>query len=199
MYPCQQLEHHHIPARYTIFNFFGQTHLAYPHSDGTCLYYWKTVWSWILVSCILTRINDAESSSWSFSNQTQNSIWVSSWHQTRLQTWFKLFSIGYFNHTIDNTESQSRLQAHTLDDIVVGRDEKLNAFIFYNPLTSSYYCPPYFCLNKYRLPVTNFPKYLWFDGRLTLGLLHNKTDPIHEPFPPSTRVSVEHNGSIIWG
>ena len=38
--------------------------------------------------------------------------------------WFELFSIGYFNRTIDNIESRSKLQVHTLDGIAVGRDEK---------------------------------------------------------------------------
>ena len=46
------------------------------------------------------------------------------------KTWFELFSIGYFNHTIDNTESRYKLQAHTLDGIAVGWDEKSNAIIF---------------------------------------------------------------------
>ena len=30
------------------------------------------------------------------------------------KTWFKLFSIGYFNHDTDNYESRSKNQAHTL-------------------------------------------------------------------------------------
>ena len=39
------------------------------------------------------------------------------------KTWFELFSIGHFNHHIDNTESISKLQAHTLCVIAVGRDD----------------------------------------------------------------------------
>ena len=35
------------------------------------------------------------------------------------KTWFELFSIGYFNHDTDNSESSSKLQAHTLDGIAV--------------------------------------------------------------------------------
>ena len=73
------------------------------------------------------------------------------------KTWFELFSIGYFNHRIDNTEIRSKLQSHTLDVIAVGRDDKSNYTIFYNFITSSYYCLPYFCLDESILPITNFP------------------------------------------
>ena len=73
------------------------------------------------------------------------------------KTWFELFSIVYFKHHIDNTEIRSKLQAHTLDVIAVGRDDKSNYTIFYNFITSSYYCLPYFCLDESILPITNFP------------------------------------------
>ena len=53
-------------------------------------------------------------------------------------TWFELFSISYFNHDTDNDESRSKLQAHTLDGIAVGRDDRSNSIIFYNPITSIY-------------------------------------------------------------
>ena len=42
------------------------------------------------------------------------------------KTWFELFSIGYFNHDTYNTESWSKLKAHTLDVIAVGRYGKSN-------------------------------------------------------------------------
>ena len=58
------------------------------------------------------------------------------------KTWFELFSIGYFNHDTDKSESRSKLQAHTLDGIAVGRDDRSNSIIFYNTITSSYYRPP---------------------------------------------------------
>ena len=107
-------------------------------------------------------------------------------------TWFELFSIRYFNHDTDNAESHSKLQAHTLGGIAVGRDDRSNSIIFYNPITSSYYRPPDFRINESRLPINNFPNSLRFDGGLTCGLLRNKTDPIHEPFPPGTRVSIQN-------
>ena len=87
------------------------------------------------------------------------------------KTWFELFSIGYFNHHIDNTESMSKLQAHTLYGIAVGKYDKSNFIILYNPITSSYYGPPAFYLDELRLPITNFLNHLRFGGGLTCGLL----------------------------
>ena len=60
------------------------------------------------------------------------------------KTWFELFSIGYFNHETDNAESRSKLQAHTLDGIAIGRDDRSNSIIFYHPISYSYYRPPAF-------------------------------------------------------
>ena len=108
------------------------------------------------------------------------------------KTWFELFSIRYFNHDTDNAESRSKFQSHTLDYIAVGRYYRSNSIIFYNPITSSYYRPPAFRLNESRLPITNFLNSLLFDGDLTCGLLINNTYPIHDPFPPGTRVSIQH-------
>ena len=109
--------------------------------------------------------------------------------------WFELFSIGYFNHDTDNAKSRSKLQANTLDGIAVGRDYWSNSIIFYNPITSSYYHSPSFRLNKSRLPITNFSNSLRFDGDLTCSLLRNKTDPIHDPYPPGNRMSIQHDNA----
>ena len=91
--------------------------------------------------------------------------------KTDSKTWFGLFSIGYFNYDTDIANNRSKLQAHTLDGITVGRDDSPNSIIFYNPITSSYYRPPAFRLDESRLPITNFTNYLCFDGGLTYGLL----------------------------
>ena len=115
------------------------------------------------------------------------------------KTWFELFSIGYFNQNTDNAKSCSKLQAHTLDGITVGRDDRSNSIIFYNPITSSYYHPPAFRLDESRLSITNFTDYLRFDGGLICGLLRNKTDPIHAPFPQGNRVSIQHNNIMTSG
>ena len=64
------------------------------------------------------------------------------------KTLFELLSIGHFNHSIDNTESRSKLQSHTLNGIAVSQDDKSNSIIFYNPQTSSYYLPPDLSIDK---------------------------------------------------
>ena len=94
-------------------------------------------------------------------------------HNTKpnYNTWFELFSIGYLNHETDNTESRYKLQEITLYVIAVGRDDKSNFIIFYNPITSSYYHPHAFRLNESIIPITNLPNSLRFDGGLTCGLL----------------------------
>ena len=109
------------------------------------------------------------------------------------KTWFELFSIRYFNHDTDYAEICSKLQSHTLDGNLVGRDDRSNSIIFYNPITSSYYRPPDFRLNESRLPITNFTNSFRFDGGLTCGLLINNINPIHESFPQGTRVSIQHD------
>ena len=106
------------------------------------------------------------------------------------RTWFQLFSVGYFNHTTDNGQSRSKSQAQTQDGIAVGRDENSNTILFYNPITKSYYSPPGFKLDESALPVTNYPKSIKFDGGLTCGRYRYNEQPMPEPFPPGTRVSV---------
>ena len=127
--------------------------------------------------------------------------WFELFHNAKpdSKTWFELFSIGYFNHDTENDESCSKVQSYTLDGIAVRRDESFNYIIFYNTLTSSYYCPTDFRLDKSRLPITNFPISLRFDGSFTYGLLRNKTNPIHEPLPPGTRVSIKHDNVLASG
>ena len=111
------------------------------------------------------------------------------------KTWFELFYIGYFNHETDKSESRSKLQAHTIYVIAVGRDDSSKSIIFYNPITSSYYLPPSFRLDESILTITNLINSLRFDGGLTCGLIRNKTDPINEPFPPGTRVSIQNDNA----
>ena len=114
-------------------------------------------------------------------------------------TWFELFSVGYFNHNIDNATSHSKTEDQSLDGIAVGRDDTTNTIIFYNPLTRSYYRPPAFRLDEGRLPVTTYPQSIKYDGGLTCGLFRNRTDPIAEPSPPGTRVNIEIGGTTKQG
>ena len=98
------------------------------------------------------------------------------------KTWFELFSIGYSNHDTDKAKSCYKLQVHTLYVTAVGRDDRSNSIIFYNPITSSYYRFPAFRLDESIFPIINFPNSLHFDGGLTCGLIRNNTNPIHDPF-----------------
>jgi hypothetical protein len=103
-----------------------------------------------------------------------------------------LFSVVYFKHESEKGEATSKTQAQTLDGIAMGRDEQSNTILFYNPLTKQYYRPPVFKLDEGRLPITNFPKSIKL---LTCGPIRNRTDPAPEPFPPGTKVTIDHKGS----
>ena len=50
--------------------------------------------------------------------------------KTDSKTWLELFSIGYFNHHIDNTDSKSKIQYHTLDGIAVVGYNNSNSIFF---------------------------------------------------------------------
>ena len=87
------------------------------------------------------------------------------------KTWFELFSLGYFNHLIDNDSSHSIMEDHSLDGIAVGCNDRTHTITFYNPQTHSYYRPPAFRLDEGRLPVTTFLNNIKYDGGLTCGLM----------------------------
>jgi hypothetical protein len=114
-------------------------------------------------------------------------------------TLFELFSVGYFPHHMDSTETRSKMQAQTMDGIAVSWDELSNTFLFYNPVNKQYYRPPISKLDESHLPITTFPKSIRFDGGLTCGLLQHKTDPVPEPFPPGTRISITQDGKVLKG
>ncbi|KAL7549847.1 hypothetical protein ACHAWF_013106, partial [Thalassiosira exigua] len=115
------------------------------------------------------------------------------------KTWFELFSVGYFNHPQDGDQARSNVEDQSLDGIAVGRDEKSNTIVFYNPITKSYYRPQAFRLDESRLPATTFPTSIRYDGGLTCGLFRNRTDPVPEPFPPGTRVNVKRDEAVVRG
>ena len=91
------------------------------------------------------------------------------------------------------------MEDHSLDGIAVGRDDKTNTIVSYSPVTRSYYRPPAFRLDEHRLPITNFPKHIRYDGGLTCGLMRNNNDPVPEPFPPGTRVTLSINDAPVRG
>ena len=118
-------------------------------------------------------------------------VWVVVSRRLLNKTWFELFSVGYFKHDTDGSSKRAKCDAHMLDGIAVGRDDRSNTIVFYNPITKRYYRPPAFKLDESRLPVTSFPNSVAYDGGLTCGLLRNRTDPTPEPFPPGMRVIVQ--------
>ena len=107
----------------------------------------------------------------------------------------EIFSVGYFNKEKDGAASRSNTEDYSLDVIAIGRDDKTNTIIFYNPLTKSYYRPPPFRLDEGRLPVTTFPQFITYDGGLTCGLMCHQSDPVPEPFPPGTRINLVVDGT----
>ena len=117
------------------------------------------------------------------------------------RTWFELFSVGFFRHDTDvpSGDARSKSQAQTLDGIAVGHDSATNTITFYNPLTRQYYRPQAFKLDESRLPITMYPKSIHYDGGLTCGLLRHNTDPVPEPFPPGTRVTIQQESQPVRG
>jgi hypothetical protein len=115
------------------------------------------------------------------------------------KTWFEPFSIGYFPVESKSGEAASASQAQTMDGIAVGRDDKSNTIVFYNPITRSYYSPPSFKIDPTPLPVTLYPKHIRYDGGFVCGPLLNDSDPVPEPFPPGTRVNLFVNDEKVRG
>jgi transposase InsO family protein len=115
------------------------------------------------------------------------------------KTWFELFSVGYFPVESKAGEAASASQSHSLDGIAIGRDDKSNTILFYNPLTKKYYSPSVFKLEQSHLPVMLYPKHIRYDGGFVCGPLRNRTDPISEPFPPGTRVYIPKGDSKVKG
>jgi hypothetical protein len=115
------------------------------------------------------------------------------------KTWFKLFSIGYFPVESKAGEAASASQSHSLDGIAIGRDDKSNTILFYNPITKKYYSPSVFKLEQSHLPVMLYPKNICYDGGFVCGPLRNCTDFITEPFPPGTRVYIPKGDSKVKG
>eukprot|EP00984_Skeletonema_dohrnii_P029429 scaffold20035_cov83-Skeletonema_dohrnii-CCMP3373.AAC.2 len=44
-----------------------------------------------------------------------------------------------------------------------------------------------------------YPRHIQYDGGLTCGTVHYATDPVPEPFPPGTRVTIEKDGVPVKG
>jgi hypothetical protein len=87
----------------------------------------------------------------------------------------------------------------SLAGIAVGRDDSSNTILFYNPLTKSYYRPQAFSLDESRLPLAHWLTCLRPDGSMTCSLLRHNTDPVPEPFPPGTRITLNQNDKTVHG
>jgi hypothetical protein len=52
-------------------------------------------------------------------------------------TWFELFSFGFFPHDSVDGSANMKMQPQMLMGIAIGRDDKSNTILFYNPLTKN--------------------------------------------------------------
>ena len=139
---------HNCRSRWTpIFKCISRTHLAYNNSNGASIYHQETSWPIILVLCVRHVAMMLNQVPGRLGLKLTTSFELVHNSKPHSKTWFELLSIGYFNHDTDNSESRSKLQAHTLYVIKVGWDDRSNSMIFYNPITSIYYCPPAFRLD----------------------------------------------------
>ena len=65
------------------------------------------------------------------------------------RTWLPIFSLCYFHHEKASNVSRSKLQAHTLDGIIIGRSPTSNAILVYNPRSQRYYKPDSYKIDTY--------------------------------------------------
>ena len=76
----------------------------------------------------------------------------------------------YFHHEKDSNASHSKLQAHTMDGIVLGRSPTSNAILVSNPRNQRYYEPDSYKINPYRLPSLVYPTIRYDGGRVFASL-----------------------------
>ncbi len=102
-------------------------------------------------------------------------------------TWIPLFSLCYFHHECDGDTDWLKLQAHTMDGIVIGRSTTSNALLVYNPWNKQYYELDSYRLDSYRLPGSVYSD-MKYDGSLFCSLLRDDNPQFEEKYPPGTRV-----------
>jgi hypothetical protein len=86
------------------------------------------------------------------------------------RTWIPLFSLCYFHHECNGDTDWLKLQAHTMDGIVIGRSTTSNSLLVYNPRNKQYYELDSYRLDSYRLPGSDYPD-MKYDGGLFCSLL----------------------------
>ena len=112
------------------------------------------------------------------------------------RTWLPIFSLCYFHHEKDSDTSRSKIQAHTLDGIIIGQSPTSNAILVYNPRNQFYYKPDSYKIDTYCLPSLVYPTII-YDGSLFVLLHRGDAPAISEPYPPGTRIkepSSSNNG-----
>ena len=101
------------------------------------------------------------------------------------RTWLPLFLVCYFHHEKDSNASRSKLQAHTMDGIILGRSPTSNAILVYNPRNQRYYEPDSYKFDPYCVPSSVYPT-IKYNGGLFVSLHHNNNAAISKPYPPGT-------------
>ena len=152
----KQFQHNRHSCWTSIFEWISITHIVYSNPNGKSIYYREASRTRVLyfavqhVEMILNRVPGQ------LGLKLTTSFRLVYKSKNESNIWFELLSIVYSNHDTDNSKSSSKMQAHTLYGIEVGRDYRSKCIIFYNPITSSYYRSPDFRLDESILPISNF-------------------------------------------
>ncbi len=107
------------------------------------------------------------------------------------RTWLPLFLVCYFHHKKDSNASLSKMQAHTMDRIVLGQSPTSNAINIYNPRNQRYYKRDSYKINPYHLPSSVYPT-IKYNGGLFVSLHHDYNPAISKLYPPGTQVVNVH-------
>ena len=74
--------------------------------------------------------------------------------------------------------------------IAVGRSTTTNALSVYNPITKHYYEADTYKFDPSRLPCTEFPAQIHYDGGLHADLYRHSHRNVPEPYPPGTPLKI---------
>ena len=108
-------------------------------------------------------------------------------------TWFPLLSISYFYKDSDNDKDRTTFQSKAMIGIAVVRSTKTNDLSFYNPITNQYYDTDTYKSDPYRLPCTDFPSQIHYDGGLHADLYRHINKNTPDPYPPSMPLKIPSN------
>jgi hypothetical protein len=102
---------------------------------------------------------------------------------------YPIFSHGYFRRTRDTNHERLQFKPQTQPGVAIGRSERTNGLMFWNPDTSHISVSADYLLD----PLGNLPSQfnIKFDGPLECAPLASEYD-IAEPYLPGTSVFVQH-------